>query len=89
MRSFIDLIKGNKTTMDELINNNLAKAKLSDFLSSENAKQMSGWILIYIIPKGGRKEAYFEHAGIETYNAIGMLDQTHHRIQHEGLPNHD
>ena len=79
-----------KITVQDIIDNKVARSKLNDFLESPDGLLMTGWILVFEIPgRDIKKEDYFKHAGIQAFTAIGMLDQMHHRVQHEGLENYD
>lgn len=58
---------------------------LLEKVEREFSQDMTG--LVVIIEKG--KETVWFCAGMEPAQAILSLDQLHHRVQHEGLPDYD
>jgi hypothetical protein len=73
-----------KETVDDILKNNDCNSLLKK-AEAEYGKDMTG--LIIIIEKD--KQTFWYCAGMEPAQAILSLDQLHHRVQHEGLPNYD
>lgn len=74
-------------SVEYYLNNDACKKLLEEFIAMDMRKTTS-LVLIYEID-GDKKQTYWKCAGIEPAQAILMLDQLHHRIQHEGLPGYD
>lgn len=75
-------------TPDAVIRNMDCKSLLGKVLN-DYGESMVGVTVIIETESGKKKETYFHCAGLEPAQAILNLDQLHHRIQHEGLPDYE
>ena len=82
------IFKPKQTSIDTLLSNDLCKRLLEEFCK-EDLDKTTSLVLVYEVLEGEKRETYWKCAGLEPAQAILILDQLHHRIQHEGLSNYD
>lgn len=85
MPNIKDLFKRKSTTVEFFLKNQECKELLEDFITND----LPGTACIIIAFEDKNKRAYWRSAGIEPAQAILILDQLHHRVQHEGLKDYD
>ena len=79
------IFQRSKTTVDFFLKNEACKELVGEFVK-EDLPNAAAMIIIY---EDKKRHAYWKCAGIEPAQAILILDQLHHRIQHEGLADYD
>lgn len=85
---FPNIFKPKPTTIDTVLKNDLCKQLLDEYCKEDLAKT-TALIIVYEVQDGEKQEVYWKSAGLEPAQAILILDQLHHRIQHEGLADYD
>lgn len=83
-----DLFKRKRTSISLLLQSDLCKKVLDDYCK-EDLDKTTALIIVYEVQNKDKQETYWKCAGLEPAQAILILDQLHHRIQHEGLVNYD
>lgn len=75
-------------TADAVIRNMDCKSLIGKVIDDYGDSMVSITVIVET-QSGDKKETYFHCAGLEPAQAILNLDQLHHRIQHEGLPEYE